>query len=265
MASVFERSSSSAKRVLSSKMRFTSFVSLAVLCSIAAAVPTAPAPKDCSAEVAKYNMERRAARGLSKRTFYSQMLDLTCALSPEATLEDYTANPPIRTDITEGQPGVAFTLDIGVMNTSTCKPLPNAMVELWGPNAVGAYGTTFLRGATKTASNGIAEFQTIFPGFTSEGANHLNILVHPTASESSGVAHVGQLFFTDPWTDVVSQYTDYNKNTNHRMKNSADPVFAAANSGGVNSIVDLESINDDWPEGIIGYITVGVNPTKLVA
>ncbi|KAJ7441146.1 aromatic compound dioxygenase [Mycena latifolia] len=246
-------------------MRFTSFVSFAVLCGVAAAVPTALAPRACSAEVARYNMARRESRGLAKRTFYPSILNLTCVLSPETVLEDYIANPPARVAITESQPGVAFTVDIGVIDTTTCQPLPNVMVELWGPNAVGVYGTTFLRGATKTASNGIAEFQTIFPGFTSDAANHLNLLVHPTASESSGVAHVGQLFFPDSWTDIIGAYTNYNKNTNTRMRNSADPSFLAASKNGFSSIVDIESINDDWPEGIIGYITVGVNPTKLVA
>ncbi|KAJ7474248.1 Intradiol ring-cleavage dioxygenase [Mycena latifolia] len=234
-------------------MHFTSFVSFAVLCGIVSAVPTALAPRDCSAAVARYNLERRETRGLSKRTFYPSILNLTCVLSPETILEDYVANPPARAAITESQPGVAFTVDIGVIDTTTCQPLPNVMVELWGPNAVGEYGTTFLRGATKTASNGIAEFQTIFPGFTSDAANHLNLLVHPTASESSGVAHVGQLFFSDSWTG--NAYTNYNQNTNSRMRNAADPSFVAANKNGFSSVVDIESINDDWPEGIIGYIS----------
>ncbi|KAF7354581.1 Extracellular dioxygenase [Mycena sanguinolenta] len=242
-------------------MRFASFVSFAVLCGFVAAVPAVPAPRDCSAEVAQYNKQRREARGLSRRTFYTSMLNTTCVLSPETPLEDYVANAPVRTDITEGQPGVAFTVDIGVMNTATCQPLPNVMVELWGPNAVGEYGSTFLRGATLTASNGIAEFQTIFPGFTTGAANHLNILVHPTPSESSAVAHVGQLFFTDQWTNIIGMYTNYKQNTNSRMLNAADPSFVAANKNGFNSIVDIESINDDWPEGIIGYITVGINPS----
>ncbi|KAJ7166120.1 aromatic compound dioxygenase [Mycena filopes] len=244
-------------------MRFTSFVSLAVLAGFVAAVPTAPTPRDCSAEVASYNMQRREARGLAKRTFYPNMLNLTCVGAPETVRQNY-ATPPILSDITGGQPGVAFTLDIGVMDTTTCKPLPNVMVELWGPNAVGTYGN-WLRGATLTASNGIAEFQTIFPGYTTGAANHLNLLVHPTTSESSGVAHVGQLFFSDPWTDIIGQYTNYNLNKNSRMRNAADPNFAAANKNGFNALVDVEEIHDDWPEGIIGYITVGVNPTKLVA
>jgi hypothetical protein len=73
-------------------MRFTSFVSLAVLSGIAAgsvksaevyifaynclAAPSTPASRDCSAEVARYNMERREARGLTKRTFYTNMLNV---------------------------------------------------------------------------------------------------------------------------------------------------------------------------------------------
>ncbi|KAJ7039324.1 aromatic compound dioxygenase [Mycena alexandri] len=223
-------------------MRFTSFVSLAVLAGVAAAVPTAPAPRDCSAEVARYNMERREARGLTKRTFYTNMLNLTCVTAPETVLENYVENPPVISDITAGQLGVAFTVDIGVMDTTTCKPLSDVMVELWGPNAVGDYGS-FLRGAVQTG-------------------NIQRLLVHPSASESSGVVHTGQLFFTDPWTNIIGQYTNYNLNKNSRMLNAADPNFAAANKNGFNSIIDIEEIHDDWPEGIIGYITVGVNPTK---
>jgi len=239
-----------------------SFFSIAVVCGLALAVPTAPVPRDCSAEVREYNMARRDARGLSKRTFYTQMLNTTCVLAPETPSEDYIPDPPIRVDVTENQPGVLFTVDIGVMNTETCQPLTNVMVEIWSSNAVGQYGTTFLRGATTTASNGIAEFKTIFPGYTSDSANHLNILVHASSSESSGVVHFGRLFFTDPWTDIIGMYTNYNQNKNSRVKNANDPVFAAANKNGFNSIIDIESIGDDWadPEGIIGYITVGVNP-----
>ncbi|KAJ7492304.1 aromatic compound dioxygenase [Mycena latifolia] len=206
-------------------------------------------------------MARREARGLSKRTFYTSMLNTTCVLAPETPIENYIANPPMRVDVTENQPGVAFTVDIGVMDTTTCKPLPNVVVEIWSPNAQGNYGTTFLRGATETASNGIAEFQTIFPGYTSDSANHLNILVHTSSSESSSTAHLGRLFFTDSWTDIIGMYTNYNQNTHARVKNANDPVFAAANKNGFNSIIDIEEIHDDWPEGIVGYITVGVNPT----
>jgi hypothetical protein len=156
--------------------------------------------------------------------------------------------------LTEIYSGVALTLDIGVLDTTTCKPLSNvsfpccccgmnfinhdsqAMVELWGrkishrvfrrdsnehfqPTLSGNMALhssearlRLVRSSasrkipacsqysTPSATNGIAEFQTIFPGYTTGSANHLNILVHPTASETAGVSHIGQLFFTDPWT-----------------------------------------------------------------
>ncbi|KAJ7361400.1 aromatic compound dioxygenase [Mycena albidolilacea] len=234
-------------------MHLSSFFSIALVSGLALAVPTA--------EENNLNAARRDARGLSKRTFYTHMLNTTCVLAPETPREDYVANPPIRVDITENQPGVLFTVDIGVLNTETCQPLTNVLVELWSSNAVGQYGTTFLRGATTTAPNGIAEFKTIFPGYTSDGANHLNIVVHSSSSESSSVIHSGRLFFTDPWTDIIGMYMNYAQNSNRRVKNANDPTFAAANKNGYNSIIDVESIGDDWadPEGIIGYITVGVN------
>ncbi|KAJ7866272.1 hypothetical protein B0H14DRAFT_2573542 [Mycena olivaceomarginata] len=172
--------------------------------------------------------------------------------------EDYIANAPIRTNVTESQPRVALTLDIGVLDTTTCKPLSN----LWGPNAVGEYGSTFLRGATKTgetlglseisrlltypipsAMNGIAEFQTIFPGYTTGSVNHLNILVHPplrkrpefrtSASSSSWIPGLR-------FVDIIGQYTNYNKNTNTRIRNTVDPSFVAANKNRFNSIVDID-------------------------
>ncbi|KAJ7161244.1 aromatic compound dioxygenase [Mycena crocata] len=245
-------------------MRFSPFISLALNLGLVAAIPTIPVTRDCSAEIAKFNVARREARGLSKRTFYPNMLNTTCVLAPETPSQNYIANPPMRVDVTENQPGVAFIVDIGVMDTTTCKPLPNTLVEIWSANAQGTYGTTFLRGATTTASNGIAEFQTIFPGYTSDSANHLNILVRTSSFESSGVDHFGRLFFSDPWTDIIGMYTNYNQNTHARVKNANDPTFAAANRNGFNSIIDVEEIHDDWPEGIIGYITVGVNPTKAV-
>ncbi|KAJ6502658.1 aromatic compound dioxygenase [Mycena vulgaris] len=185
------------------------------------------------------------------------MLNTTCLLSPETPSEDHIANPPMRIDVTENQPGVAFTVDIGVMDITTCKPLPNVAVEIWSANAQGNYGNTFLRGATVTASNGIAEFQTIFPGYTSDSANHLNVLVHSASSETSGAVHFGRLFFTDAWTGeshllAIFSFMEINN-------------ISRSNKNGFNSIIDIEEIHDDWPEGIIGYITVGVNPTKLVA
>ncbi|KAJ8702099.1 hypothetical protein PTI98_000843 [Pleurotus ostreatus] len=247
-------------------MYFSSLVTLAVLFGAAAAVPT-PAEhslvaRDCSAEVRRFNIERREKRGLGKRAFYNSIKNATCIVSPDAPRVNYVANPAVRTDVTDGQTGIALTLDVGVMDITTCQPLTNTMVEVWSANAQGNYGS-YLRGATATSSSGIAEFQTIFPGYSSDGANHINLLVHQQ-SLGSPVTHVGQVFFTDRWTEVVSMTSPYNTNTHKLTKNAQDPNYTKASSSGYSPIVDIESINDDWPEGVVGYITVGVNPSKSV-
>jgi protocatechuate 3,4-dioxygenase beta subunit len=106
-------------------------------------------------------------------------------------------------------------------------------------NALGTYGDTFLRGAFTSATNGVAEFQTIFPGYTSDSANHINLMIHTSDSMSdSDVSHVGQVFFTDRWTDVVVMTSPYNQNTNTRVLNVQDPNYAAASSNSYNAIVE---------------------------
>ncbi|KAK7058525.1 hypothetical protein VNI00_002161 [Paramarasmius palmivorus] len=248
-------------------MKFTtSIISAAFLLGAVAALPTENTPslvaRDCSAEVQAFNLARREKRSLDKRQGWPTLQNLTCVLAPEVPRNNWVANAPLRQDVREGQDGVDLLLDIGLMDVTTCQPLPNAMVEIWSPNLVGQYGDTFLRGAFAANSGGIAEFQTKFPGFTSTGANHINIMVHP-GSQSGSVAHVGQLFFTDRWTDIVSMYQGYAANTNTRIKNDQDTNYVAANKGGFKSLVDLVSIQDDWPEGMLGYITVGVDPSKF--
>ncbi|GLB35797.1 hypothetical protein LshimejAT787_0300850 [Lyophyllum shimeji] len=243
--------------------------SIAACCGLSSAYPGPAASvsqelarRNCSSEISAFNLPRREQRNVKRSTYYPSLRNLTCILAPEAILEDYISNPPIRQDVTEGQVGIAMTLDIGVLDVTTCKPLPNVMVEIWSPNAQGEYGASSLRGAFPAGSNGIAEFQTIFPGFTSEGANHINVMVHTSSSASSEVAHVGQIFFTDKWTTIIGMQSPYNTNTHPRVTNLDDPVYAAANQAGFYPVVDIESIHDDWPDGVIGYITVGVDPSQ---
>ncbi|KAF9451418.1 aromatic compound dioxygenase, partial [Macrolepiota fuliginosa MF-IS2] len=244
------------------------FLALASFGSIVNGLPAGNAPalvaRDCSAEITAYNMARAEKRGLDTRSLWLGLQNTTCILSPESPKDNYVAGSPVTSDITGGQTGIAFTLDVGLMDITTCKPLTNTMVEVWSPNALGSYGNSFLRGAFTSATNGVAEFQTIFPGFASDSANHINLMIHTNSSMSGTVSHVGQVFFTDRWTDVVGMTAPYNGNTNTRVLNAQDSNYALANSAGYNAVVDIESIHDDWPEGVIGYITVGVNPQRKV-
>ncbi|KAF5380927.1 hypothetical protein D9615_004180, partial [Tricholomella constricta] len=101
---------------------------------------------------------RREKRGHVKRTFFPVLQNLQRPLEltifPGKAQSIPLLGVPsnilqlLRQNVTEGQIGVSLTLDIGVLDVTTCKPLPNVMVEVWSTNALGKYGSTFLRGAT---------------------------------------------------------------------------------------------------------------------
>jgi protocatechuate 3,4-dioxygenase beta subunit len=51
----------------------------------------------------------------------------------------YVADESLRSDIVEGKPGVPLTLRLVVMDSRSCKPLPNAAVDIWHCDALGLY------------------------------------------------------------------------------------------------------------------------------
>ncbi len=63
-----------------------------------------------------------------------------CTLAPEQEVGPYyIADELLRSDITEGKPGVPLSLRIAIMDARTCKPLSNAAVDLWHCDALGLY------------------------------------------------------------------------------------------------------------------------------
>jgi protocatechuate 3,4-dioxygenase beta subunit len=85
-----------------------------------------------------------------------------------------------------------------VVDTSGCKPVTDAYVELWGCNSTGVYTgvqakgngdgsataikTNALRGVQPTGSNGTATFITVIPGHYVGRANHLHSKPPPSPS-----------------------------------------------------------------------------------
>ena len=94
----------------------------------------------------------------------------TCLLTPEVTAGPYWVQENLtRRNITEGKPGLPLVIRFTVLNAKTCKPIPNADVEIWHCDAVGNYSavngatTRYLRGHQKAGSTGKAEFLTDLP------------------------------------------------------------------------------------------------------
>ena len=81
----------------------------------------------------------------------------------------------------------------------------------------------FNLGQQITNSEGIATFNTIYPGWYIGRATHMHVKVHIAASLTSigGVVHVkgghvshtGQFFFDDALTDIIAQIHPYSTHT----------------------------------------------------
>lgn len=116
--------------------------------------------KRCEAHAASFNKKRYDQR-ISKRRaeakraenatytitteppYYDVIQNDTCVLEPEVTWGPYVYpnSQTLRQDMSEDQPGVPLTLDVGVLDMATCEPLENVMVDFWHCNATGSYSS----------------------------------------------------------------------------------------------------------------------------
>ncbi|PBK61461.1 aromatic compound dioxygenase [Armillaria solidipes] len=244
---------------------------------------------------------RLAARGLEERAKYPTIQNDTCVLSPDTIFGPYFVDGELyRRDIREGAEGIDLYLDIGLIDVDTCEPIEGAYIDFWHCNADGIYSgytginpdtvepfdgvtlradgttddTTFLRGFTATDENGIAEFLTIFPGYYASRTTHIHIAVHVNGSVSedgtntlatSNIQHVGQLFFEESLINQVYEIEAYTAHlsTLDRVTNDADTIIGGANSDGYSAFVSTELLGDSLEDGLVGYITVGVDTTAI--
>jgi protocatechuate 3,4-dioxygenase beta subunit len=184
---------------------------------------------------------------------------ISCVLTPEMTEGPYyVPSEKVRRNITEGKPGVALELHLTVVNASTCKPIRNAVVDIWHADAGGVYsgavagnaGTNFLRGVQRTDSNGLALFKTIYPGWYRGRATHIHVKVYL----SGNVVHTGQLFFNEALSNAVYSRTPYSSQGLAHTPNASDSIYR---NGGSRSMLKLKRPVSG--SGYVGAITMGVS------
>jgi protocatechuate 3,4-dioxygenase beta subunit len=225
-----------------------------------------------------------------------------CSLTPEMTEGPfYLPLDLVRKDITEGKAGIPLPLRITVMNSTTCEPLANAAVDIWHCDAQGAYSgvtgenpgggaasnavagsDTFLRGIQLTGADGVAEFETIYPGWYQGRTVHIHVKVHvdgktedaaanatpdvPTY-EGGHVAHTGQLFFDDTMSDQVyaSGGAYAGRANDQRTRNGQDTILGDhADEPGF--LVQLTPAKDGALDaGLNGAVTLSVDPSATPA
>ena len=123
-----------------------------------------------------------------------------------------------------------------------------------GRRAAGAAPTdkrTFLRGIQPTNAQGVATFQTIYPGWYRGRAVHIHVKVHL----GGNVVHTGQLFFSDALTDTV-----YKRSPVQRRARTATRGTRTTRS----TRTAAASRCSRWQKsgaGYVGRVTMGVHRT----
>ncbi len=115
--------------------------------------------------------------------------DPSCVLTPEQTAGPFYFDvEQVREDITEGKKGTPLKLEITVVDSTNCKPIKDAIVDIWQADAEGVYsgyknqgvdttGQTYLRGVQVTDSEGKAVFKSIYPGIYPGRVPHIHFKV----------------------------------------------------------------------------------------
>ncbi|HEX7255662.1 MAG TPA: intradiol ring-cleavage dioxygenase [Gaiellaceae bacterium] len=176
-----------------------------------------------------------------------------CVLTPELTEGPYYLDLDLmRSDITEGRPGLPYDLDVKVVDADSCEPIEDAAVDVWHCDAEGVYSGvqgddgTFLRGVQLTDASGDASFRTVFPGWYTGRAVHIHLKVI-----QGGQTWTGQLFFDDATLDRVYALDPYSSRGPADTSNSSDGIFGQ--SGGSTVVA-----TDVAADLAAGQVTVGV-------
>ncbi|KAG4277133.1 hypothetical protein FPRO04_07431 [Fusarium proliferatum] len=211
----------------------------------------------------------------------------SCVLTPEVTLGPYyVSGESVRRDLKEDQEGVDLILDYQIIDVTTCEPVPELYLEIWHCNATGVYGgvnnqgngnfadkaninKTFGRGIQPTDEDGVAQFETLFPGHYVGRTTHIHLLAHANATLYQNKtlgndiysSHIGQTYFDQDLIDEVEALTPYNTNTQTQTTNAGDGILAEAANQDYDPVVEWTLLGDSVAEGVFGWLAYGINIT----
>ncbi|KAK5660011.1 hypothetical protein OQA88_13479 [Cercophora sp. LCS_1] len=236
------------------------------------------------------NKSHQVKKPFTKDTKASELFadDGACMMAPlvsEGPL--YVAGEEVRRDITGGERGVPTTLDVQVIDVNTCKPIQNAAVDIWGCNTTGIYSgvwtyyrrpdgdasydrsvinATSLRGIQFTDEEGVAAFDTNFPGHYQGRAVHLHVMVHlgatkqPNGTITGGtVAHITQIYFDQSLITQVEKFPPYTLNQQNLTTNANDGLLKITTLSD-DPFVRYVLLGNKIEDGIFSYIRLGIDP-----
>ena len=125
----------------------------------------------------------------------------------------------------------AVLVELQLVESGSCEPIRDAVVDIWHPDAAGQYsgyrgpgdngtdtsGETFLRGMQITDANGLVEFVTIYPGRT--------VHVHIKAYTDQRSFVTSQMYFPDDITDIIYLAEPYSARGPRSTRNENDSIL----------------------------------------
>jgi protocatechuate 3,4-dioxygenase beta subunit len=214
----------------------------------------------------------------------------SCVLTPEQTEGPYYIDVGlVRSDITEGRPGVPLELNLMVQRAGTCQPIADAVVEIWHCDALGEYSgfaaeTVQSQGEPPTGpapkpAGSAPKPGGAPPGGSQEPTNELRFLrggqatgrdgrvtfstiypgwyrgrtvhIHVKVHAGGNEVHTGQLYFDDALSNGIFARVPYSQHPNRDTTNANDGIYA---QGGRQSMVDVQQNGS----GMVGSMTLTV-------
>ncbi|KAH8886430.1 putative extracellular dioxygenase [Thozetella sp. PMI_491] len=209
----------------------------------------------------------------------------TCILNPVSEFGPFWVKGEyVRKDLREDQPGVPVIIEGQFIDAETCEPIEGIYWDMWNCNATGVYSgvvasnngngddqnninATFLRGIQQTDAEGVATFNTLFPGHYDGRATHTHTIAHlnatllPNNTLSGGnVAYVGHLFWDQQLIYDIEALYPYNTNTITITENADDSIFPNE-AATIDPVFNYVQLGDSLEDGLFAWVTVAINTT----
>jgi protocatechuate 3,4-dioxygenase beta subunit len=205
--------------------------------------------------------------GTSAPTAGSSSCVLTASLTEGPFFVDEKLNrSDIRTDpvsgvVSAGIP-LALTFNVQRVTSNACTPLTGAYLDVWHCDAAGVYSDVsgssrkFLRGYQITDANGVAAFQTVYPGWYNGRAVHIHFKLRLYAGSTKTYEFTSQFFFDDTFTDSVYTQSPYSSRGSRNTRNANDGIYNSLSTTDKSGLTLQTSKTSD---GYAGVINLGVN------
>jgi protocatechuate 3,4-dioxygenase beta subunit len=161
----------------------------------------------------------------------------------------YVNDAPLRSDVREDREGLHTRLRFRIVDAGTCMPIEGAKVAIWHADALGNYsahddldpsafpfgapfwqqrppatGSRYLRGHQLSDAQGLATFDTVFPGWYTPRTPHIHVRVIVGGRDAATT----QLFFPQPLIDEIATAAPYASRGASPFTNTNDFVLARA-------------------------------------